>query len=242
MLLVLLMVFAVDVLLLHAAGRFLGSGQSLVRLLAGALIHVAFTACSLLPELSFLGHIWWRVAALVLSGLTAFGLSAESLLKLLLFCLLHLSLGGITGSSKDIRTMVLGAAGIALAGFVKGRSSDLVPVELSFRGKTVRMTALRDTGNTLHDPVTGRPVLVVEARIAGELTGLTIDALENPVEAMGVFPGLRLIPYRTVGGSGFLLAMQIHDAKIGNRQGSAIVAFSPRTLATHYQALTGGTV
>jgi len=242
MLVALLMVWLVDVLLLFAAGRFLGSGVSPVRLMVGALLHTAFAGYSLLPSFSFLSHIGWRICALVVAGLAAYGLSIQSTSKVLLFCLLHLSIGGVVQSTEVTRAMLLGAAGIAFAGLAKGKGNDLVSVELSFGGQTVCLTALRDTGNALRDPITGRPVLVVEASVAQKLTGLSRHALQNPVESIGNLPGLRLIPYQTVGNSGFLLALRIPDVKIGKQRGSAIVAFSPQTLGKHYQALTGGTL
>jgi len=113
---------------------------------------------------------------------------------------------------------------------------------LKMCGQTLHLTALRDTGNTLRDPITGKGILVVDAQTAAKLTGLEPAALCDPVSTISKFPGLRLIPYRTVGGTGFLLALQVRDAKIGNRQGSILVALSPNCLGNHYQALTGGTL
>jgi len=116
-------------------------------------------------------------------------------------------------------------------------------VELSYGDKRVQLTALRDTGNTLRDPVTGRQVLVVDASTAGKLTGLSVQQLKKPVESVTALPGLRLIPYRAVGqAGGLLLALKIPQAKIGSWQGSALVAFAPEGLGSDgtYQALTGG--
>ena len=137
---------------------------------------------------------------------------------------------------------LLGIGGVAAVCILVGKENDLIPVELSYMGKTFHITALRDTGNQLRDPITGRQVLIVGADIAGKLTGLTPAALGDPVNTMGSIPGLRLIPYQTVGNTGFLLAMKLKDVKVGNRQGSAVVAFSPLVLGRHYQALTGGTL
>lgn len=242
MLIVLIMVFTVDVLLLFASSRFLGMEQPALRLLAGALVHTAFVGCSLLSGFSFLSGIWWRLLALMLAALAFCGLSVRVISMSVLFGLLHLSLNGIAQGTDELRSMLLGAAGMAFAGLAKGRGNMLIPVELSLGDRTLRFTALKDTGNALRDPVTGRPVLVVESKVAGALTGLTPEALENPIESIGTIPGLRLIPYKTVGNTGFLLAMQIPEAKIGDRRGSAVVAFSPRAFESHYQALTGGTL
>ena len=111
----------------------------------------------------------------------------------------------------------------------------------------MRLTALQDTGNSLIDPLTGRSVLVVGADVAKKLLGLTREQLSMPAEAIvsaGV-PGLRLIPYRTVGqAGGMLLGLRLQDVKIGHWKGSSLVAFAPEGLSEEgaYQALTGGVV
>ena len=241
MLIVMLMVMVVNILLLFAAGRFLNGGDHFLRLLAGSLVGALFAGFCMLPGFSFLGNLPWRLCSLLLTGMIAFGFSKKTVPKMLLFFLLHLSLGGI-GENQTMVSMLLGAAGIGFACLLAGRQSELVPVELNAEGQTLHRTALRDTGNTLRDPITGKGILVVDARIAEKLTGLEPAALCDPVNTIGRFPGLRLIPYRTVGDTGFLLALQIRDAKIGNRQGSVLVALSPNLLGKQYQALTGGTL
>ena len=103
--------------------------------------------------------------------------------------------------------------------------------------------ALRDTGNTLRDPITGGEVLVIGADAAGELTGLTQAQLRNPIDSLGTIPGLRLIPYHSIGNEGgFLLALKLQNVKIGSWKGSSLVAFAPEGLNLEgtYQALTGG--
>ena len=124
-------------------------------------------------------------------------------------------------------------------------SKKMIPIELETNGKIVRCTALQDTGNTLKDPLTGEPVLVVASDIGQQLTGLTQEQLRNPVESVMLLPGLRLIPYRAVGTrSGFLLAQKFSNVRVGTRRGSALVAFAPERLSMdgEYQALTGGIV
>lgn len=242
MLVVMLMVFTVNVLLLVASGRLLGAGTHPLRLLAGGLLGTMFSGLGMVPGFHFLNGILWRLCALILSALLAYGLSRETLPKMLLFVLLHLSLSGITGSKKELISGLMGAAGIGFACLAIGKRRELIPVELTYGNQTLHLTALRDTGNTLRDPVSGKPVLIVDAEIAQKLTGLDRTALGDPVAALSTRPGLRLIPYRTIGNTGFLLAVSIPGAKIGNRQGSAVVALSPQSLGNRYQALTGGTL
>lgn len=239
---VMLMIFLVNLLLLFATGRFLDADLKPIRILAGSLFGVLFAAWSMMPSFAFLEHILWRLCALALTAFLAFGFSRQTLPKLLLFSLLHFSLGGVTGSEKEMLPMLLGSAGMGLACVILGKGRRLIPVELTYGAQTVHITALRDTGNTLRDPITGQSVLIVDAVTTQRLTGLNPAALQDPVKTLGNIPGLRLIPYQTVGNAGFLLALRIPDAKIGNKQGSAIVAFSPQILGSKYQALTGGTL
>jgi stage II sporulation protein GA (sporulation sigma-E factor processing peptidase) len=118
-------------------------------------------------------------------------------------------------------------------------------VELKYGKKHIHLTALRDTGNSLCDPITGKPVLVICGEVANRLTGLTIDELSRPLETMTNAPiqGLRLIPYRSVGQpAGLLLALKLPYVKIGKWSGSSLVAFAPEQLSGEgdYKALAGG--
>ena len=122
-----------------------------------------------------------------------------------------------------------------------------VPVTLRREGQELKVLALRDTGNTLRDPITGEPVLVAGADVAQELLGLTAHQLAHPVEtlARGAMPGLRLIPYRAVGQSGgMLLALRMKDAQVGKTRGDVVVAFAPEVVGRGevYRMLTGGAV
>ena len=87
-------------------------------------------------------------------------------------------------------------------------------------------------------------MLIVSSGPAQVLTGLTKQQLRDPVHTMGTIPGLRLIPYRTIGQTGLLLALQIPAVRIGSWQGSSLVAFAPEGLCADgtYEALTGGMV
>ena len=139
--------------------------------------------------------------------------------------------------------LALGAAGVFC--LVGDRSGDrYVPVVLRRGENRVCLTALRDTGNTLTDPVTGQPVLVVDGNTCASITGLTREQLRAPLEAITQLPGSRLIPYRAVGQpAGFLLALRLPEVRIGAWKGSCLVAFAPDGLDNReFQGLTGGMV
>ena len=230
----------VNGLLLTATGLLLGEKPNLFGILGGSLLWGLLAVLSLYPSLRILGTGVVRLCAMAVTALLTFGFHRSSIRNVLIFVFLHLSVTGIT-QSGSVPGLLLCFLCIFIV-YTGKKGKNLIPVELSYGGKTLTLTALRDTGNTLRDPVTGRQVLIVEADIAGKLTGLTPADLQDPVNTMGAIPGLRLIPYKTVGNTGFLLGLNIAQAKIGNRQGSAIVAFSPHSLGTNFQALTGGTV
>ena len=235
----LVMIAVVDGLLLFAAGQLLGGKPHPTRLLAGCLLGTAF---ALILWASRRDSLWWRLLGLLLTAVLTYGVSPGGLWRSLLFCLLHFSLGGLTGNQSELFRIFLGAAGIGFACLIAGKEQTFVPVELTYRGQTLRLTALRDTGNTLRDPITGAAVLILDAAACEKLTGLGMEALKDPISAMEQLPGLRLIPYKTVGNRGFLLALKISDAKIGKRRGSTLVAFSPQNFGRKYQALTGGSL
>lgn len=246
---VMLLRFAVDFLLLLGASRMSGYPPDWGRTVAGASLGGLYGGLCLLPELAVLSHPIWLAVILCVICLTAFGFQSGGLRKSVLFILLQLALNGIgigldQGGLWSVAASAVGVLLLCAVGF-RGKPMDggLVPVELSCGDRHVQLMALRDTGNTLRDPVTGRPVLVVSAEIAGRLIGLSREQLKSPVEALssGKIPGLRLIPYRTIGQDcGMMLALQLRNVRIGKWKGSSLVAFAPEGLDGEYQALTGG--
>lgn len=240
MLIAISMMMVVDILLLFASGRMLGLQLHPLRILSGSVVGGGLTLLAYLSGMEIMSHFLWYMLMLVITALTAIGIRCDRVPGVVLFLLLHLSLGNMTDSGNEMLSTILGAAGITLACILVRKRSCFVDVMLTYGGKTLCFAALRDTGNELRDPVTGESVLVVSQSIAEELTGLTIPELADPVSSITMLPGLRLIPYQTVANSGLLLGLRVADARIGNRQGSVLVALSPKNLGRNYQGLTGG--
>lgn len=248
---VMVLSFIVNVLLLFAAGYISGDPPGIGRASLAAATDALYCGGCLVPGFSFLSSVPWRMIFLCLVCLVAFGISVGTLGKGAVFSLLHLALYGITVTleSGKLWTVLLGVALILLICRFAFRGSSggggTVPVELSYRDKRLQFTALRDTGNTLKDPVTGSPVLVVGAEIAGQLLGLTRQQLKEPAQTLVRLrvPGLRLVPFRTVGQSGgLMLALRLQDVRIGKWKGSSLVAFAPEGLSREsgFQGLSGG--
>lgn len=243
--------FLVVFLLLTGTNRICGYAMDIRGVLPAAILGGVYGGACLLPGFSFLGNSLWRVVFLGLMALIAYGMSVSALRRGTVFFLLSMALGGIALGVGDggFLTVLLSAAGVSALCWIgfRGqiRGASYIPVELYYRDHCVRLTALRDTGNTLCDPVTGRPVLVVSGDVGEKILGLTDRQLQNPVDTVEKVPGLRLIPYRSIGQPGsMLVAIRLPHVKIGNYEGSYLVAFAPGVLDREgaYQALTGGTL
>lgn len=245
--------FLVDLLLLLGTNRLAGFPSDKKRVLFAALLGALYSGICLQPDFRFLGNILWRMVFLGLMGSIAFGLNRSALQRCGLFLVLSLALGGFVVSlgRSDFRVLALAALGLwCLCRLSVGSatdSRDYVPLEITHGDRTVRLLALRDTGNTLRDPITGQQALVIAPSAACRLTGLTLQQLSHPLEtiAQHPIPGLRLIPFRTVGqGSGMMLAMTFENVILGKRKQKTLVAFSAENFdrGESFQALTGGVV
>lgn len=236
----------VDFLLLMGVKQLYPDDSPWWRAVLAAALGGGYGAVCLLPGCGFLATGIFPALVMVVTALSAFGVGKKVLPRICAFLLIRLALCGIAVPGGMLRPWTVLLASVltlilCLLGLPEGQGG-YVPVELRYGAKHLQLTALRDTGNTLRDPVTGKPVLVLGADAAQKLTGLSPQQLRTPVESMQALPGLRLIPYRAICGSGLLLAMRVQDLRIGNWQGSGLVAFAPEVLSVEgkFQALTGG--
>ena len=131
-------------------------------------------------------------------------------------------------------------------------SKEILPVTVTLNGRTVRLDALVDTGNTLADPLSDAKVLVAEWEAVRGLFDAALpveEALRDPVEGAAALAAalgaqrVRMIPYRSVGvSSGMLLAVRVDGAVIGGRvEERLLVALCPGKLSANgnYTALVG---
>ena len=249
--LVMVLNFLVDFLLLLGTNRLSGFPAQPWRCTWAALLGAVYSGACILPGFSFLGNFLWRGISLCLMGTIAFGINISALKRGSLFLLLSMAMGGIALhiGKQDLISVLLCAllclllSVLSFGGQAGGR--EYVPLQIALGDKTANLIALKDTGNTLKDPLTGESVLVISPSIAARLTGLTQQQLKNPLETLSssIVPGLRLIPYHSVGNAGgFLLAKRFENVVIAGKRKSTLVAFAPEGLGNGeiYQALTGG--
>ena len=240
--------FLVDWLLVLGTNRLAGFRGPVWRGIWAGGLGSFYSGVCLIRGMRFLAGPFWRMVCLLLICLLAFGWNPK---RWGIYLLLSVALGGMAVSigKPGYSGLLIAAGGIGvlcLLGFGTGIGGRVyVPLRIRFGGREVALTALRDTGNCLRDPITSEKVTVIGSGAARKLTGLTAQQLGDPIETLrqGCLPGLRLIPYRSVGNpNGMLLAMRFSDAWVGNRKENVLIAFAPEEIGRGegYQALLGG--
>ena len=208
--------------------------------------------------------------------LTAFGASVRTVRLGALFLALAFCLGGAaflcvqalgggvlllpSGAYYPVSTaglLALAGCGYLVAYTVFSRlaehgGGEITPLYLRANGHTAALRALRDTGNTLRDPITNERVLVTDLRAAQTLlpeAALSAERLARPdallTELSALYPQLRfrLIPYRAVGTqAGLLLALRCAVTDRQGKRRDVMAAFSPTPVSDggNFNALTGG--
>lgn len=228
-----------DYITLLAAARLSGLRGRHRRFLLAASVGGAYAILATVYPL-LAGCAGWLTAGLALCAIAFYGrpafvrIYALYLLVSAAFAGLARALGaaanrplmvnGVYYFALPMRLLLLCAAlGYALSGILlRGDAAhgvlrrEVESMAITFRSRTIRARILRDSGNDLVDPVSGRPALVLALASARELLGeaqVVLDPLTTadaaaclaamPESLIGRFG---LLPYRAVGtASGLLL-------------------------------------
>lgn len=264
----------VNYLLLSAAAHLGGETCIRWRQALAAALGALYALAVLLPGCRTLGMLGLKLLCAGAMAAVAFGLSPRLLRQWLLLLVLSALYGGVVlavqtllGGSVTLiggvayypvhmRVLLLTAALLwllfqtVLARLGAHSGGDLIPVQLTIGGRCAQLCALRDTGNSLCDPLSGQPVLIVEwAVLRPLLPGAPAALPGDPVAALEALrrlcPALRLrlLPYRTVARQGLLLAVRCDSIRLnGHAAPSPLAAISctPVSDGGAYHALTGG--
>lgn len=167
--LVMVLNFLVDFFLLLGTNRLAGFPAGAWRCAGAAVLGSVYSGACLLPGFRFLGNFLWRGVSLCLMGLMAFGCNASAIKRGGIFLLLTMAMGGIALSigRGDVLSFIFCAliclllSIVSFGGQVGGR--EYIPLKIAYNGNCSSLIALKDTGNTLRDPVTGEQVLIISA-------------------------------------------------------------------------------
>nr|WP_207752614.1 sigma-E processing peptidase SpoIIGA [Pseudoflavonifractor capillosus] len=264
--------FIANHLLLLGAGRLAGAGLRRWRIALGAALGAMYAVAIFLPGLGWLSALPCKLAVAVVMVVCAYGGEVRLWRVLGLFFAASAGLAGavlgfewlgnasltlnsgVLYTQLDLRLLLVVflvcyfVFSLLLRRLGAHTGSELVHMELSFPQRTVSMTALHDTGLTLSDPVTNRPVVVVYWRDFAWLLPPGAD-VARPTECARLchdqgIRGVRLVPYRAVGvESGMLLAYPTQGVRVNGRSmGSLLLALSPTPVndGGAYQGLFGG--
>ena len=275
---VLLLNLLVDYLLLLTTARLAGIPLRRGRLALCAAGGALYAGAVFLPGLGWLAHPLCRAAMGVAMALTAWRRESHPWRLTALFFLLAGGLGGLilalglaSGSvaayvgrlyrAEISWPVLLGSAigfGLLLhLVFRQGarhEGGELMDVTVSLQGRRQRLRALHDTGNTLRDPVSGQPVLVLEQDALRELwppeAARIVEMRLPPEEKMARLHRLdgtcrwSLLPFCAVGTeAGLLLAVRSDYVKVGSiTYPRILLALTPGAVSDGggYQALWGG--
>lgn len=253
--------FLADYLLLLSAARLRGAALHRGRFALGALLGAVYALLCVLPGQGWLGTLPVKLSVSGLMALTAYG-GMNFAQSWLWFLALSTGFGGAVYAAAllagqdpsgvyvpiSLRSLLLslgfcyGAVRLFFGRFLQRRERVILPVCLGFQGRQVRFPALRDTGNGLHDAVTGLPVMVADRSVAEKLLPpaakecLALSDAAEQLQALSALPGLsgrfRLVPYTAVGtGRGLLLCFRPDTFTVEHKPREGLVALSPTPLS-----------
>ena len=225
-----------------------------------ALFGACYACVVYLPALVFLALPGWKLLAGALMAWIAFGAEAHPMRCILLFFAVSASFGGTLLALSGGRSLRLSLHDLLLSfllcygiGALLFRCHALLQnrqirtVRVEHGGKSASFPALLDTGNTLHDPVSGAKVVIASPHaLEGILReNAPLFAALGPVELQELSAQipelsgrLRLLSYSAVGGSGLLPAFRPERLFIdGQEQRDYLIAVSPQTVGDGFDAI-----
>jgi len=251
-----------DYLLCLAAARFCGLYLKRRRYALAALLGALYAVACVLPGLGFLAFPAGKLFSGILMGWIAFGMEKQPIRCMLVLLLVSAAFGGLLYALSlagggpvplSLRNLLIAFplcyAIVKLVSRFRSRRTDSrrAEIRLRFGQREACFAALVDSGNALSDPVTGAGILVVSpqalAPVFREYTPLLAEL--SPVELMDAASKLpmlqgrfRLIPYRSLGGSGILPAFRPDSLRIdGKENRELLVAVSPEAQGEDFDAI-----
>ncbi len=251
----------IDYCLVLASARVCGVVLHRWRYALAALIGALYAALMVLPGCGWLANGAMKLALGAAMALIAFGGEAHLVRCTVVFFAVSAAFGGavyaasmLAGVSPGSGALVTVSGRVLALSFAacyaavslvfrrraKAADREVRTVTVTLAGRCVTLKALRDSGNDLHDPVSGLPAAVVERAavlpLFPALHALPDDAVQT-LEALGALPECTgrvvLLPYRAVGVAGALLpAFRPDSVRIDGMSEPMLLALSAQALTS----------
>lgn len=232
--------FIINFIILYVTKRFTRTETSRLRLTLSALIGSVYTLVVFYPKLSFMVSFTMKLTISILIIIVAFNPATfKKFLKLIatfyivsfvfagsalaLFYLIDVDsyIGNGIFYIKDFPIKILAFAIVTswvlikyTWSYIHGKISKdkiLVPIAISFKDKVTHIIALVDTGNSLKDPITDAPVIIVQfsaiKNILPEKTKKLFEKYDTKdlrlilpiLQELGHDFKFRVIPFKSIG-------------------------------------------
>ena len=264
--------FIANYLLLLGTGRITGAVLHRLRIALGAAAGAIYSVMLFAPGAIWLSHWSFKVLAGIVVAFIAYAGEVHLLRTILIFYGVSAGLAGVVVAVEELGKSSLSIHNKVLYSEIHLRllillfiifyfimslffrragrhtSRETVKLTVWISGEVTTLTALIDSGHTLTDPVSNRPIVVANAACFQRCIPHEINLLD-PVDGMKQCQkhGLRntyLVPYRTIGiECGMLLALKADRVLMGDRDlGKLLIALSPTPIhdGGSHQALIGG--
>lgn len=254
-------------MLLLATDRFCAAAVSWKRMLAASVVGALYSVLYVLMG-DVLASVLMKIAFGVLMLLIAFGGRRDLLRCGAVFVVCSAAFAGIVlavsvccGGFGTKQVMFSFAAAYALMGGILRFSvprGGTVKITLRHKGRSVSFTALRDTGSSLRDPVSGAAAIIaeeetllplLEENVRAALVKSRGQAAEKRLEqlwSVGLGHGFKLLPYSSLGvENGLLLAFRADYADVGGREirgASAVLAGQTIAPGGEYSAIVSAEI
>ena len=265
----------IDYILLLATAKITGRFAFRWRILTASVLGGVYSVFSVLVAQDFLGSIFIKILMASLMVFIVYGYDKRFIRTCLVFMAVSAAFAGavmafslLGGASANnailgpvsFKVLVLSFAAcytifsLVFSRLTKHRvEGGITSLRISVGKHTAEISALRDSGNVLTDPVTGEPVIICCLEVVSPLLDKrTVEILrirdEDPASALrdiGNNQGIRfhLVPYNAVGVHAGLLAAFRPDCieADGIKQKTGLIAIAPSGafLGKGYSALIG---
>ena len=238
---------AINYVILLATGKLSGAVISRPKLGIGAAVGGIYAVLTVLPQTAFLSGAAMKIVSAVFMLIIAFGREKHLFRTALIFFAVSAAFGGAvyavslmaggTGSGAPYvpvsgRVLVLSFVFCYLLISVVFRRAgikqekEVLEIEMTLASRKISIRTLRDTGNSLYDPVSGAPIMVADKeallKLFSDEAAKELCRTADPIEAMvalgrinGYQGRFRLIPYSAIGvDTGMLLCFRPDEVRV----------------------------